>query len=275
MNTPSFLKRLNTLALAGALAWGVAARCDAQTTNGTNAETTAVAAPRTNTAIIPRLNPGFRRQHTNFVEIAKKGDIDILFMGDSITDWWRMAPPQGGRDVFQKYYGSQKVANFGIAGDTTQGVLWRLQNGEGEGYQPKVIMLMIGTNNTSNNTGEEIGEGVDAVVAELRKDFPEAKILLLAIFPRSVPGNRLRKIIDVANADIAKLNDLNHVFYLDIGSKFLGDDGKFLPGVFRGDNLHPVEKGYEIWAEAVKEPLANLMAAANAAKASAPAAPTK
>jgi lysophospholipase L1-like esterase len=266
MNTLSSLKRLTALALATALACGGGARCAAQTTNATNAEAAVAAAPRTNTAIIPKLSSGFMRQHTNFVEIAKKGDIDVLFMGDSITDWWRSAAPQGGRNVFQKYFGDQKVANFGIAGDRTQGVLWRLQNGEGEGYKPKVIMLMIGTNNTDRNTGGEIAEGVAAVVAELRKDFPDAKILLLAIFPRSTPGNNLRKIISEANAEIAKLNDLDHVFYLDIGGKFLGDDGKFLPGVFRNDNLHPVEKGYEIWAEAVKEPLANLMAAATAVK---------
>ena len=83
-----------------------------------------------------------------------------------------------GKPVFDKYFGSIKTANFGIAGDTTQGVLWRLQNGEGEGYKPKAIMLMIGTNNTGRNTPTEIAMGVAAVVFELRKDFPDAKILL-------------------------------------------------------------------------------------------------
>ena len=111
------------------------------------------APPRANAAIIPKLNAGFQRAHQGNVEIAKKGDIDVLFMGDSITDWWRNpgrgapingAIPYGGKAVFEKHFGSLKVANFGIAGDTTQGVLYRLQNGEGQGFQPKAVMLMIG-----------------------------------------------------------------------------------------------------------------------------------
>jgi lysophospholipase L1-like esterase len=153
-----------------------------------------------------------------------------------------------------------KVANFAIAGDTTQGLLWGLKNGEGQGFSPKAIMLMIGTNNTGGNTGPEIAEGVGAVVQELRTDFPNAKILLLAIFPRGAgptDANRLKN--DEANKIIAKLNDNQHVFFMDIGSKFLDDKGAFLPGIFRGDNLHPVAAGYEIWAQAVKGKLAELM----------------
>ena len=83
---------------------------------------------------------------------------------------------------------SIRTANFAIAGDTTQGVLWGLQNGEGQGFQPKAIMLMIGTNNTGANTAPEIAEGIGAVVLEMRHDFPDAKILLLAIFPARRAG---------------------------------------------------------------------------------------
>ena len=101
-------------------------------------------------------------------------------MGDSITDFWRNADgPYAGKPVLDKHFGQWKIANFGIAGDTTQGVLYRLQNGEGQGFSPKAIMLMIGTNNTARNTAAEIAEGVGAVVLELQKDFPQAKILLL------------------------------------------------------------------------------------------------
>lgn len=224
---------------------------------------------RTNTAIVPKLNPGFMGRHQAFVEIAKAGDIDLLFMGDSITDWWRN--PGGtngfpravngaytGKPVFDKYFGSLKVANFGIAGDTTQGVLWRLQNGEGQGYQPKVIMLMIGTNNTRNNSAPQIAEGVEAVVQEMRKDFPDAKILLLGIFPRSGPASSVRAKIAAINAIISGLNDGRHVFYLDIGSNFLNPDGTISRDIM-SDGLHPTTKGYEIWAEAVKGPLDNLL----------------
>jgi lysophospholipase L1-like esterase len=236
-------------------------------TNTLTAPTVDVPPPRPNSAIIPLLAPGFMKAHTNFVAIAKKGDIDILFMGDSITDWWRSAGhgtqidgamPYGGKAVFEKYFGSMKVANFGIAGDTTQGVLWRLGNGEGEGYNPKAIMLMIGTNNTLRNSPPEIAMGVADVVFELRKDFPEAKILLLAIFPRSGPTSKVRGQIDEINRMISTLHDNQHVFFLDIGPKFLGPGGS-IPRNIMSDGLHPTSMGYEIWAEAVHDRLAGFL----------------
>jgi hypothetical protein len=120
-----------------------------------------VTVPRDNTATIPGLMPFFQMKHQANLEIARKGDIDLLLLGDSITDFWRNADgPYAGKPVFDKYFGKYKVANFGIAGDTTQGVLFRLQNGEGKGFNPKLVMLMIGTNNTMQNTGPEIVEGV-------------------------------------------------------------------------------------------------------------------
>ena len=151
-----------------------------------------------------------------------------------------------------------KVANFGIAGDTTQGVLYRLQNGEGQGFTPKAIMLMIGTNNTRTNRAAEIAEGVGAVVLELQKDFPEARILLLGVFPRSTPDDPLRTQIAEINSIISKLGDNQRVFYKDIGSIFLDADGKIAPEIM-SDGLHPTTKGYELWAEAVKQPLADLL----------------
>ena len=119
-------------------------------------------------------------------------------------------------------------------------------------------MLMIGTNNASICTSAEIAEGVGAVVAELRRDFPAAKILLLAIFPRANPGDLARKIVADVNPIIAKLHDGKNVFVLDIGAKFLDAEGVIQPDIMP-DKLHPTEKGYAIWAEAVKEPLAELL----------------
>jgi len=196
-------------------------------------------------------------RHEGFVDTAKKGNIDLLLHGDSITDWWVQGDEN--KAVFQKYFGNIRTANFAISGDTTQGVLWGLHNGEGQGFQPKAVMLMIGTNNTGVNTAGEIAEGIGAVVLELRHDFPDAKILLLAVFPRSVPGNAVRDKIADVNRAIAKLDDQQHVFYLDIGAKFLDEKGVFLPGTFRTDNLHPLAPGYEIWGQAVQEKLAQLL----------------
>lgn len=221
--------------------------------------------PRVNPAVVPGLFGGFRAKHAANVAIAEKGDIDLLFLGDSITDFWRNAgapgvvnPPAAGKAVFDRYFSGMKVANFGISGDSTQGVLYRLRNGEGEGFSPKAIMLMIGTNNASYCSSAEIAEGVGAVVLELRQRFPAAKILLLAIFPRANPNDAIRKTVLGVNPLIAKLHDGEHVFYLDIGEKFLAPDGT-IPDDVMPDKLHPGEKGYEIWAEAVKAPLAELM----------------
>lgn len=196
-------------------------------------------------------------RHVGFVEIASKGDTDLLLEGDSITDWWVQG--DANKAMFDKYFGNIKTANFAIAGDTTQGVLWGLKNGEGQGFQPKAVMLMIGTNNTGQSTAPEIAEGVGAVVLELRKDFPDAKILLLAIFPRGIPGDPVRDKIADVNRIISKLDDQRHVFYMDIGAKFLDERGYFLPDTFRTDNLHPQAKGYDIWGAAVKDKLAELM----------------
>ncbi|MEP6918085.1 MAG: GDSL-type esterase/lipase family protein [Acidobacteriota bacterium] len=196
-------------------------------------------------------------RHQGFVEMAKQGNVDLLLHGDSITDWWVQG--DANKAMFDKYFGALRTANFAVAGDTTQGVLWGLRNGEGQGFQPKAIMLMIGTNNSGAGTGPEIAEGVGAVVLEMRNDFPNAKILLLAIFPRAVPGDPVRDKIAEANRLISRLDDQQHVFYLDIGTKFLDGSGSFLPGAFRPDNLHPLAKGYDIWGEAVKDKLTELI----------------
>jgi len=213
--------------------------------------------PRLNVAAtFTQTNQRMGPRHEGFVATAKQGNIDLLLHGDSITDWWQL---DANKPVFDKYFGSIRTANFAVAGDTTQGVLWGLRNGEGQGFQPKAVMLMIGTNNTGQSTGPEIAEGVGAVVMELRRNFPSAKILLLAIFPRALPGDPVRDKIAEANQIIAKLDDKKNVFYLDIGQKFLDDKGVFLPDSFRADNLHPQAKGYEIWGEAVSAKLAELM----------------
>ncbi|MEO8597297.1 MAG: GDSL-type esterase/lipase family protein [Candidatus Solibacter sp.] len=217
-----------------------------------------VPAPRVNVATTytqttQRMGP----RHEGFVEQAKKGDIDLLLNGDSITDWWVQG--DANKAMFDKYFSQYKTANFAIAGDTTQGLLWGLKNGEGQGFQPKAIMLMIGTNNAGSSSGAEIAEGVGAVVLEMRKDFPNAKILMLAIFPRGMPGDPVRDKLAEANRILQKLDDQKHVFYLDIGSQFLDEKGVFLPDSFRPDNLHPAAKGYDLWGAAVKDKIAELM----------------
>jgi lysophospholipase L1-like esterase len=208
--------------------------------------------PPDNTAIRPAGGGG--GQHQTFVNIAQTDDFDIMFLGDSITYLWTvgegdMSGYPGGKTVYDKYFANMKIANFGIAGDSTQGVLWRLQNGEGQGHKPKAVMLMIGTNN--GNPAEEVAEGIGADVLELRKDFPDAKILLLAVFPRGAgPTDSGRRKVEAINKIIAKLDDQKHVFFMNINDKFLDANGGLI-GFRPSDHLHPVPEGYEIWAKAV------------------------
>jgi lysophospholipase L1-like esterase len=216
--------------------------------------------PGPNSAIVPFLGQNFQTKHKANLAVAAEGGAELLLAGDSITDFWRNPEgPFAGKPVLDKHFGQWKIANFGIAGDTTQGVLYRLQNGEGRGFSPRAIMLMIGTNNTARNTPAEIAEGIGAVVMELQKDFPQAKILLLGVFPRGRNAtDPIRNTIAQINTIIQRLHDGTRVHYLDIGAKFLDASGA-IPQDVMSDALHPSAKGYEIWAEAVKEPLTALM----------------
>jgi beta-glucosidase len=119
-------------------------------------------------------------------------------------------------------------------------------------------MLMIGTNNTRGNTAAEIAEGVGAIVLQLQKGFPQAKILLLAVFPRGANNDPVRDVIADINTTIARLDDNEKVFYLDIGEVFLDANGN-IPASVMSDGLHPSTEGYELWGQAVIEPIKELM----------------
>jgi lysophospholipase L1-like esterase len=182
-----------------------------------------------------------------------------LFLGDSITDAWRNKGNHGGAKIFEEEFAPLKAANFGIGGDRTQHVLWRLQNGELDGIQPKVVMLMIGTNNLGSNSAEEIAEGNKAIIKEIHKRSPRTKVLLLGVFPRDPRPSPRRDKIKQINEIIAKLDDGGKtVKYLDIGDKFLEKDGT-LPRDIMYDSLHLTTKGYRIWADAVKGPIKQLL----------------
>ena len=201
--------------------------------------------------------PRNEARHQSFLEVARAGDIDLLFVGDSITDWWRQ--PQRGLPVWTEHFAPLKAANFGIAGDTTQGVLWRMQNGELEGFQAKLIVLMLGTNNINRNANDDIAEGDRAIIAEMLKRQPQAKILLLGIFPRGAAAdNPFRASITAINEKLATFADNQRVFYMDIGDRFLAADGT-LPADVMPDGLHPNEAGYRIWAEAISGRVKELM----------------
>lgn len=206
-------------------------------------------------APVPQDRPGWQERQASFNARVKQGDAELIFLGDSITQLWE----QEGREVWEQYYGQRKAVNLGIDGDATQNVLWRLDHGNLEGIRPKLAVVMIGTNNTSSNPPEEVAEGVKAVVERLRTKQPQMKVLLLGIFPRGADNESLdRQRVVKANALIAKLGDDQHVFYLDLGPKFLAADGTLSKEIMP-DLLHPNKKGYAIWAAAIEPTVAKLL----------------
>src|SRR5262245_9596255 len=168
-------------------------------------------------------------RHKQFLKIVAKGEADVIFIGDSITQGWEGA----GKKLWAEHFAPLKAVNLGISGDQTGHVLWRLTEGkEIEPLKPKAAVIMIGTNNMGNadkgtgHTPEQIAGGVKAIVEELRKQKPEMKILVLGIFPRSANAtDKIREKVKDTNAIIAKLDDGKMVFYKDIGAKFLEPDG--------------------------------------------------
>jgi lysophospholipase L1-like esterase len=202
--------------------------------------------------------PFNEERHDDFVEIARAGNIDLLFSGDSITDWWRR-DGEFGQTVWAEHFAPLNAANFGIAGNNTQGVLWGMRNGELEGYEAKLIVHMLGTNNINRNTNADIVEGNRLILEEFKKQQPQAKVLLLGVFPRGEePDNPFRASIREINDGLAQLADNQQVFFMDIGPAFLEADGTLSTEVMP-DGLHPNTHGYQIWADAIIDRVHELM----------------
>jgi lysophospholipase L1-like esterase len=201
-------------------------------------------------------NKGFLAAHDKYVATAKEGKAQLLFLGDSITAGWASK----GKAVWDKSFTQWQPANFGIGGDRTQHVLWRIENGELDGIKPKAAVVMIGTNNVGGDTAEGIASGVKKIIDTIRAKTPDTKILLLAVFPRGEKAspNPGREKLAKVNEIISKLADNQHVFYLDIGAKFLQPDGSISKDIMP-DFLHPSEAGYQIWADAITPKLTDLM----------------
>jgi lysophospholipase L1-like esterase len=190
--------------------------------------------------------------HNSLKGLAKQGNIDLLFLGDSITQGWHE------NGTWQRFYAPRKAANFGIGGDRTEHVLWRIQNGELDGIAPKLTVLLIGTNNLSDHTPDEIAQGVSAIVAEIRRRLPTTKVLLLGVFPRSHRPDAVRDKIKSVNQKIAGLDDGSRVRFLDIGPSFLSDGGMITREVMP-DYLHLTRRGYRIWADAMEPTLWSML----------------
>ncbi len=188
------------------------------------------------------------------------GNVDVGFVGDSITARW------GSAELWQKHWGAYKAVNMGIGGDQTQHVLWRLQNGQLDGYKAKVFVVMIGTNNMWDRNAEpaHAAAGVKAVLDLIKSKQPQAKILLMSILPAGEKPNPGREKRMAVNELISKFAG-GSVEYMDISAKYLQPDGTISKEDMH-DFLHLAPKGYDIWAEAIGGKLKELLGAASSGK---------
>ena len=184
-------------------------------------------------------------------------DAQVIFIGDSITQGWE----KDGFNVWNHNYAKYNAVALGFGGDRTENVLWRLQQGEVDGLNPKVAVLMFGTNNTGHRqeNPKTTAAGIKRNLEELQQRLPNTKILLLAVFPRDEkPDGELRQINNGVNAIISGFADNKKIFFLDINKSFLDANG-VLPKTIMPDLLHPNEQGYEIWAKAMEPTLNRLL----------------
>jgi len=211
---------------------------------------------------VPRQDQWWQNRHQAEVERAKLGNADLAFIGDSITHGFGGGPEKDerfNREIWDKTFGKYKPINLGFSGDRTQHVLWRLQNGELTEVKPKVVVIMIGTNNIGGNTPQQISDGVSSILDWLHKNQRQAKVVLHAIFPRSPnPDNWARRKVEDTNRLLEPLAKQKGAIYLDIGPKFLDEYGVLRPNIMP-DYLHPNQEGYKIWAEALSPTLKRLL----------------
>ncbi|MBL8760160.1 MAG: GDSL family lipase [Phycisphaerae bacterium] len=227
-------------------------------------------------ATTPEFHEGTQARHDRFNAISKEGKAKLVFVGDSITEAWE-GP---GREVWEKFYATRHAANFGISGDRTEHVLWRLDHGNFDGLSPDLVVIMIGTNNTGHrqDKAEETAAGIKAIIARIEKKCPKAKVLLLGVFPRSDAADHPHRKLNVAINEIIKgYADDTRVFYKDIGAAFTGDKGELTKDIMP-DYLHLSPEGYRRWAEAIEDDVATLLGEKGAgepkpAKADKPATP--
>ncbi len=206
---------------------------------------------------VPQTETWWTDRHERTVTRVREGQVDLLFIGDSITQGWE----EDGRLVWDTYYGNRRAVNLGFNSDQTENVLWRLQHGELDGIAPRLAVVMIGTNNTAmrEDPPEHTAAGVKAILTTLRTRLPQTQILLLAVFPRGVSDDDpLRRVNRAVNERLRAFADQRHVFFLDLSQRFLNDHGRLSEDVMP-DRLHPSEHGYRLWAEGMEDLVKQLL----------------
>ncbi len=212
----------------------------------------------------------WKTRHQKGLERARAGGARLVFLGDSITQGWEDA----GKPAWNRHYAHRAPINLGFSGDRTEHALWRItEGGELEGLDPKVVVIMLGTNNTGHrmDPAADVAAGMSVILEKLKAQCPHARILLLGIFPRGEKRNDPMRVRNTGiNAAYARLADGRRVVYADIGLAFLKPDGT-LPRAVMPDLLHLNAEGYRRWAEAMEPHLSRLLGDKPVAPAAAPA----
>jgi lysophospholipase L1-like esterase len=212
------------------------------------------------------------KRHSEVLRIKDSINPEIILIGNSITHFWGGIPyvrdaegklrESNGPESWKTLFGNYRVLNIGFGWDRTQNVLWRLDHGEIDALHPRLVIINIGTNNTSDtekariNTPAEIVEGISTICMRVRSKIPGAKIILMAIFPREQsPAHPRRVLINEINKQLEIFARENKIIFVDIGPDMLASDGT-LPIEIASDFCHPTEKGYQIWADQISSYIA-------------------
>ena len=216
---------------------------------------------------VPRADRNSQIAHEQLLAKARQGRIDVYFEGDSITRRWGATDYPQLLENWKKNFFGWNAADFGWGADRIENILWRLDNGELDGINPKVIVLLAGTNNVGNKVPaagadsvvENVTKGLQAVVRVMQSKAPDAVIILMAIFPRNDNMGVIPEI-DRINANLAHIADGRRIRYLNINDQLADDDGRLREGMMNADDkLHPTVRGYQLWADALKPLLTELL----------------
>lgn len=246
------------------LACAAAAASPQQAQAPAQVATAAAPAPGPADRAAPRTDENSMAAHAQLLEKARAGGIDVYFVGDSITRRWGATDyPDLLANWRQNFFG-WNAANFGWGADRTQNILWRLEHGELDGVNPRVIVIHAGTNNIGAQPGgpdkvADITRGLKAILDVCRQKAPRATVILTAIFPRN-DNMAVMPEIEQVNANLAQLADGRHVRYLSVNGKLADKDGRLLAGMMNErDKLHPTLRGYQVWADGLKPILTELL----------------
>jgi lysophospholipase L1-like esterase len=215
----------------------------------------------------PRMDKNSQIAHEQLLAKTKQGRIDVYFEGDSITRRWGATDYPELLENWKKNFFGWNAADFGWGADRVENILWRLENGELEGVDPKVIVLLAGTNNVGSRvppegietTAANVTKGLAAVVGVMQSKAPNAVIILMGIFPRN-DNMAVMPEIDRINANLAGMADGRKIRYLNINDRLADRDGKLHNGMMNDrDKLHPLLNGYQVWADALKPVFTELL----------------